>query len=56
MESTRLLTAKAITRAKAIRAAGTWPVLPHGYHAKAIRLHGAENVLVGCVILQEARR
>ena len=56
MESTRLLTAKAITRAEAIREAGTWPVLPHGGQAKAARLHGAENVLDGCVILQEVER
>lgn len=56
MESTRLLTAKAITRAEAIREAGTWPVLPHGGHAKAVRLHGAGNVLDGCVILQEVER
>ena len=53
IESTRLLTAKAITRAEAIREAGVWPVLPHGGQAKAVRLHGAANVLDGCVILQE---
>ena len=53
LESTKLLTAKAITRAEAIREAGVWPVLPHGGHAKAVRLHGAGNVLDGCVILQE---
>ena len=56
VEATRLLTAKAITRAEAIREAGTWPVLPHGGQAKAARLHGAENVLDGCVILQEVER
>ena len=49
-------TAKAITRAEAIREASTWPVLPHGGQAKAIRLHGAANVLDGCVILQEVER
>lgn len=54
VEATRLLTAKAITRAEAIRWADTWPVLPHGGHAKAIRLHGAENVLEGCVIVKVA--
>ena len=53
VESTRLLTARAITRAEAIREAGVWPVLPHGGHAKAIRLHGAVNVLEGCVIMEE---
>ena len=47
------MTAKAITRAEAIREASTWPVLPHGGQAKAVRLHGAANVLDGCVILQE---
>ena len=56
LESTKLLTAKAITRAEAIREAGVWPVLPHGGQAKAIRLYGAANVLDGCVILQEVER
>ena len=50
------MTAKAITRAEAIREAGVWPVLPHGGQAKAVRLHGAANVLDGCVILQEVER
>ena len=47
------MTAKAITRAEAIREAGVWPVLPRGGQAKAVRLHGAGNVLDGCVIMRE---
>ena len=31
-------------------------MLPHGGQAKAVRLHGAGNVLDGCVILQEVER
>ena len=56
LESSKLMTAKAITRAEAIREAGVWPVLPHGGHAKAIRLYGAANVLDGCVIMREVER